>query len=554
MKQDRRGSGSDRRRSAAAPDGTASRRSAGHADGSLGAEKKSYRQFNVGDRLESRDAENPRPSTVTAADYADFINSFGVPKKRSSGSSLSKRGVSRGKTKGHPRGRKSGDGTPVPGSQIKDIIRRQLPRLRVRLTASAIVSLLTGILIYHVFMGFYVEYKTEVVSISPYLETIDVEGYAILDEKVVSGTMSSTSVMTIQNGDKVSAGDPIVNIFSSESEARAYERVSEIDRELEVLMSMDNTSEDSASKVDLLSKQLDRNMSELNKAVENRNMTEVAKIKNDISYLLNKRLVAMRQDKDFNSKIESLQKEREELESQYSKQPDTINASDSGYFTDSCDGYEDLLNTSMVDDLTLDKLNKIMEKEVSPPEKTIGKLVGSFSWYLACPVSAIDSDYLIEDATYRLYLPYSTAESVFAVLDRIDKQDGQDTFLALFRCSSLASELCTVRKQPVKIEKCSYEGFAIPKSALHAGVREVTVKNPHSESDFPKAHLVYVTKTTYPSVYAIVAGQIREKEVSIVYGTDKLVICMPKNGDNFLSLGDTVVIAERGLYNGKLIG
>ena len=345
MKQDRRGSGSDRRRSAAAPDGAASRGSAGHADGSLGAEKKSYRQFNVGDRLESRDAENPRPSTVTAADYADFINSFGVPKKRSSGSSLSKRGVSRGKTKGHPRGRKSGDGTPVPGSQIKDIIRRQLPRLRVRLTASAIVSLLTGILIYHVFMGFYVEYKTEVVSISPYLETIDVKGYAILDEKVVSGTMSSTSVMTIQNGDKVSAGDPIVNIFSSESEARAYERVSEIDRELEVLMSMDNTSEDSASKVDLLSKQLDRNMSELNKAVENRNMTEVAKIKNDISYLLNKRLVAMRQDKDFNSKIESLQKEREELESQYSKQPDTINASDSGYFTDSCDGYECALSS-----------------------------------------------------------------------------------------------------------------------------------------------------------------------------------------------------------------
>ena len=299
----------DRRGNADSSKNKTSRKSARPENGTVISDGKSYQQFRVGDRLESRSTRNPRPSSVTAADYADFINSFGGSRSRSSVRTSSRKKSSLVGSKSHSRGGKTGFESSAPGSQIKDVIKRQLPRLRVRLTASAIVSLLTGILIYHVFMGFYVEYKTEVVSISPYLETIDVEGYAILDEKVVSGTMSSTSVMTIQNGDKVSAGDPIVNIFSSESEARAYERVSEIDRELEVLMSMDNTSEDSASKVDLLSKQLDRNMSELNKAVENRNMTEVAKIKNDISYLLNKRLVAMRQDKKFNARIEQLEKE-----------------------------------------------------------------------------------------------------------------------------------------------------------------------------------------------------------------------------------------------------
>ena len=82
----------------------------------------------------------------------------------------------------------------------------------------------------------------------------------------------------------------------------------------------------------------------------------------------------------------------------------------------------------------------------------------------------------------------------------------------------------------------------------------MTVKNPLPDTEYPRAHLVYVTETTYPSVYAIVAGQIKEKEVSIVYGTDKVVICTPKNGGDYLSLGDTVVITERGLYNGKLVG
>ena len=365
--------------------------------------------------------------------------------------------------------------------------------------------------------------------------------------------MSNTSVMTLQNGEKISKGDPIVNIFSSEPEARAYERVSEINRELSVLDSMKTATEDGANAVGIINKQLDKKMVELNKASQQRDMSEAVEIKNNISYLLNKRLVAMRQMEDYNARVERLNKEKEELESKYSKQPDTIIAPDSGYFADSCDGYETLLNTSMVGELTLKKLNEIMNKEVSPPEKTIGKLVNSFSWYLACPVSAKDSDFLLSGDTYKLFLPYSEKESIEAVLDRIDKQNGDDTFLALFKCSSLASELCTVRRQPVKIQKCSYEGFAIPKSALHAGVKRVTYKNPHPESEYPRAHLVCVTDITYPSVYAIVAGQIKEKEVSIIYGTDKMVICSPKNGGNYLSLGDTVVITERGLYDGKLL-
>lgn len=543
----------DRRGNADSSKNKTSRKSARPENGTVISDGKSYQQFRVGDRLESRSARNPRPSSVTAADYADFINSFGGSRSRSLVRTSSRKKSSLVGSKSRSRGGKTGFESSAPGSQIKDIIKRQLPRLRVRLTASIVISIIAGLLTYHTFMGFYVEYKTEVVTISPYLETIDVEGFAIRDEKIISGAMTSTSVMTLQNGEKISAGDPIVNIFSSESEAIAYERVSEIDKELEVLRSMDTASEDSAKTVEMISRQLDRKMVELNKASAERNLSDAANLKSDINYLLNKRLVAMRQDKKFNARIEQLEKEKESLESRYSKQPRTIDAPDSGYFSDSCDGYEELLNTSMVGTLTLDKLNKIMDQEVSPPKKTIGKLVSSFTWYLACPVSAIDSDFLIINETYKLYLPYSNTESINAVLERVTKQDNQDTFLAIFRCSSLASELCTIRRQPVKIQKCSYEGFAIPKSALHAGVKTVTIKNPRDESEFPKAHLVYLTKTTYPSVYALVAGQIREKEVSIVYGTDKIVICTPKNGGDYLSLGDTAVITERGLYNGKLV-
>lgn len=519
---------------------------------------KSYRRFNVGDRLESSNSRNPVVSTVTTTDYEDYLNNFGGSRRSAGRTDRPRRNDARARTRGSDfRGGRSGRGgteTDAPGSQIKDVVKRQLPKKQVRITASVITAIIAGLLVYHIFQGVYVDYKTEVVTISPYLETIDVEGIAIRDEQIVSGSMSSTSVMTVKNGDKISTGETIVNIFPSESEAEAFERAAEIDAELEKLRNMIAVSENNVKTVNLINRQLDKKMVGLNKAAEQRNMGEAAKIKSEIGYLMNKQLVAMRQTEGFDARIELLEKEREELDSRFSKDPRTITSPGSGYFADSCDGYENLLNSSMTGTLTVDQLKEIMNREVKPPEKSIGKLVNSFTWYLACPVPSIDSDYLIVGAIYTLYLPYSDNESIEAVLYRLDKQDGQDTFLAVFRCNSLASELCAVRRQPVRIVKCSYEGFAIPKSALHAGVRDVTIKNPHPESDFPRAHMVYVTKTTYPSVYAIVAGQIREKEVNILYGTDKAVICSPKYSGQYLSLGDTVVIKERGLYNGKLIG
>lgn len=512
-----------------------------------------YKKSMVGDRLESRSVRSPRSANVTPADYADYLNSFGTPRARSGRSGKRGRGYSRGMAgKSGRRGKNELD-TPPLGNPVRDVAAKYLPKFRVRLTVSIVSAIIVGLLVYHAFMSVYVEYATEKVTISPYLETIDVEGIAIRDEQPIEGSLSKNSVRVIQNGGRVSQGEAVVNIFSSESEASIYDRISEIDKEIEKLRAITAFPDDSANAVTLIGKQLDSKMVKLNAAAKRKNMSELTSLKEEISYLLNKRLVAMRQVENYNARIEQLENEKEGLEQKLTKEPKTINAPDSGYFSDSCDGYENLLNTSMVEELTVDQLDEIMKKEVTPPEKVIGKLVNSFSWYLACPVSAIDSDFLVKDYTYTLYLPYSDNESIQAVLYRLDKQEGQDRFLAIFRCSSLASELCGVRRQPVRIEKCRYEGFAIQKSALHAGVKDVIHKNEYS-GDMPRGHLEYLTQTTYPSVYAIVAGQIKEKEVSIIYGTDEMVICQPRNGGDFLSVGDTVVIAERGLYNGKIIG
>ena len=355
---------------------------------------------------------------------------------------------------------------------------------------------------------------------------------------------------------EIRKGQPIINIFSSSHEASAYERISEIDREITQLSTMITSSEDSANTVDSIGRMLDNRMLKLNERTINGDMRDIAETKGDVSFLFNKRLVAMRKENAFDARIERLTQERADLEAQITDMPQSITSENSGYYSDSTDGYETLLNFSSVEGLTVSGLNQIIKNGPSPQEDCIGKLVNTFMWYLVCPVPKEAAENSLNvDSIYTLYLPHSKAGSLKATLTALNYDGETDDCLAIFTCHSFSSELCDVRNQPVKIEICRYEGYMIKKSALHAGVKDVVHRNPRPESEFPKGHLVYVTQTTYPSVYAIVGGQIDEKEVNIVYGTDKMVICSPKHdkGD-YLSLYDNVVIEERGLYDGKLIG
>lgn len=509
-----------------------------------------FQRSPVGDRLEVAGSNRPSRPAAAPGDYAEYMNGFSRTARQKPEAARGRGQAPRGSRSGKKRGFEA----VPPGIQMKDVARKILPNLWVRIGISCLAAVIVGILAYNLYMSMYVTYKTEIVTISPYMETIDVEGVAVREEIPLEGSLTKTSVKAVRSGEKVSKGEAIVNTYRSTEEAAAYERIAEIDRESKELITIVTSSENSGNTAENINKMLDNKMLALNACARGHTAADAAKLKSDISFLLNKRMVIMRQVDGYNARIKQLEEEKEALLAKYTEEPKTVKAEMSGYYADTCDGYEQVFTPAMVKGLTVDRLDEIMNSGVTPPQNVIGKLVGSFTWYLACPVPTADAEDLVVGADYTLYLPYAENESIKAALERLNKTEGQDRCMAIFRCNSLASELCSVRTQPVRIQKCRYEGYAIKKSALHAGVREEVIRNPRAEEDFPRAHLVYINQVTFPSVYAVVAGQIVEKEVSIVYGTDKTVICTATHGSgSFLALKDIVVTEERGLYNGKLV-
>lgn len=407
--------------------------------------------------------------------------------------------------------------------------------------------LLAMYVVYQAYLNYYTDVKTEIAVISTYSETIDTEGISIRDESLIDGSLSSTTVSAVENGAKVSKDQTIINIFNSSQAAAAYKRIAEIDEEISELQSMATISEDSANEVNNIEKQLDEQITNLAKSVNDRNLSKISDIKGNLTYLMNKRLVAMRQVEDYQDRIESLNEEKQSLESTYSEKPSTITARSSGYYVNSLDGYENLLNTSMLSELTVSSLNNIMEQVVDVPENSAGKLIMDFTWYLACPVSAKEAeDYLAVNSVYTLILPYSETGSMQGTLAYLNKGDN-DQYLAIFRCNSLLSELCNIRRQPVKIQIRSYTGFNIKKSALHINVTTVETKD-------EDGNVTGEEEVRYPCVYTIVGNQVVAKRVNILYNGDKVIICSSKeNGSNYLSLYDEVITEGKGLHAGKII-
>ena len=521
-----------------------------------------YRRSKKGDRLDSSTVKRPNLPRVTSDDYADYVSNYSG---RIEGA---KRKTQRRVTRPDSKMRETavepsrngpeikGFESALVGSPMRMVLKKYIPKKWLRISVSVAAGFLSALMVYQIFMSFYVQFKTEAVISSPYYETIDTEGVTIRDEIVLSGELSDTSVIAVKNGDKISMGQPLINIFSSQSEAAAYKRISEIDQQVESLENMVTASEDNANTVENIGKSLDQRMINLSESSVNRKMSDISEMKSDICYLLNKRMVAMRKMEVFTDRIDQLKAEKAAIEEKYTTDHDSVLSEYSGYYYETSDGYENMLNSSIVSGLTVSELEDIMKEKPSVPSKSIGKIVNTFEWYLACPVPNEEAEKSLNvGSVYTLQLPYSKNGSVRATLSKLNYDSENDNYLAVFSCSVFSSEIFGVRTQPVRIEKCRYEGYVIKKSALHAGVKDVVHRNDFDETEeMPRGHLVYVTQTTYPSVYAVVGGQINEKEVRILYGTDKMVICSPNHdrGD-YLSLYDTVVIEERGLYDGKLV-
>jgi len=377
-------------------------------------------------------------------------------------------------------------------------------------------------------------------------DTISTQGIAIRNETLITSDYSGVTVSVVENGGRVYKGETVVNVFSSEASAQAYLRVREIDEALEEFESMKTAGAENATEIGSIDKMINNRLLSISASLYNGDIEESLELSGELLYLLNKNQIATKQVENFDSRVNELKAERETLLAKYNETPQSLNSPLAGYFISDVDGYESMLNTDMLEGLTPEKLDAIMNSHVNITDPSvIGKIADNYKWHLVCKVTAEEAARLNQNSFYTIFLPYSETDSIDARLIAITPNADGTEFVLTFRCSCMVSELAAFRSQPIIIQVKNFTGLGINQSAI------VYIEDTQEVSS---SDGIITTQTEMiPGVYILWGNEVRFRKINEIYRDGDTVVCSIEPARGWLKMYDDVIINKENMYDGKIV-
>ena len=142
------------------------------------------------------------------------------------------------------------------------------------LTFKRVCSILLGVLLitylcYHAFVVPYQSVETEQAVSYAARDAIEAQNaYIIRTETTVDGKVSGSYRYEIGNGERVSAGGVIANIYQNDSTVQALSRIDDLDRQIANLEALTNYSSGVVVDIDQLNEQANEGLVDLLNTVE----------------------------------------------------------------------------------------------------------------------------------------------------------------------------------------------------------------------------------------------------------------------------------------------
>jgi len=382
-------------------------------------------------------------------------------------------------------------------------------------------------------------------------ETIECNAYIFRDETVIGKNNTGTIVTVVSEGDRVSKGQLLANIYPNEADSVLQDEINRIDRKIEIL---DKSSVDSQYVITDLSK-IDGDISGIFADIyadsAHGNVSDAIDGSAKLLVELNKRDVIVNSDIDYTLERQQLVDERNRIEAQISSNSSAVYASSSGYFYGDVDGYEEIFSPDVIDTLTLKSFEEISNKEPDEGILSSGavKVINDFVWYLVCEAPSDRAASLVTGRSYDIVFPESGDETISMRLVNVVSETTASEALAIFRANVMPASFDYKRGQRAEIVMDVVEGLSVPKKAL----RSVDGEN---------------------GVYVRVGDVIHYRSVEIVDEVDNYYIVSfgkkaqyfeedgEEGDDNInkkepskpLGLYDNIVVSGKDLFDGKIVG
>ncbi|MBQ7134207.1 MAG: hypothetical protein IJO20_06890 [Ruminococcus sp.] len=382
-------------------------------------------------------------------------------------------------------------------------------------------------------------------------DSIDTTCFVIRDEEYIENTSSGILVYQVSDSEKVTANGTIATIYNNEEDAVNYQKICEIEDEIEELQNLNNISNSVNIGLDSINNQLDMKMTAFIECVNERDFSKITTVQNDLISAINRKQIITGDQSNFDENIAKLEKEKSELEKSSGVSVGEITSKNSGYYSSVIDGYENTFSIENLSEISYSDLNEAEPEDIDE-NKYLGKIIKGVNWYLACPVTE-EQAVAINHSSFNVNvkIPYATSEQIPAKVVSVNQFSGEEMAVVILECNYMSPAISQIRNEGIEIELSTYEGLKISKKALHDDyvTSTTTDKNGVTTENGIKVQGVY---TKY-------GRQLYFKQVFITYSDEDYVICSEEPGSDVLvngttvSLYDEVVVEGDDLYDGKLI-
>lgn len=385
---------------------------------------------------------------------------------------------------------------------------------------------------YHLFYGLTQRIETAPAAPATIHSVIEADVYLFREEILLTAGIAGGSVVpAVPDGTRVGIGDTVARLYDK-SAPDVVSALAEADAQIEVLTAM-KTHAISLRDTHAIDQSIYGIMEKLSSAARRGDGRAALSYRTELSSALIRRAVITGSAADIDGEIRRLEGEKASLLTQLGVCREEKAADRSGYYFSTPDGYESVFTNDTAQTMTVAEFLALTEKESEPvPERTAGKLVTDYRWYMASLIPAAKAGNLTESDTYAVSFPYNGDTVITMTLTRLVTEG--DHAMLVFSADMMPDGFSYTRLQPAVISDNAYTGLRVPASAVRA-VDGVT------------------------GVYILEGGIVHYRAVKLIVEGENWCLLEnapmdePPAGLAWLTQNEIVITKGRGLYEGRTL-
>lgn len=381
-------------------------------------------------------------------------------------------------------------------------------------------------------------------------DTVDAQGVLLFDESYVEG--SGTLGYLVEDGERVSAGTAVAEIYSDASQANLRTQLTQIAQQISLLQKSQNTS---ATQLETLRRERSAALYELMDSLDQGEYSQTGQGGEDYLLAQNKLWIITGEVADFSEQIAALTQQSAEVQAQLGT-PTQITAPRTGYFIRSTSSGR--LNAGSEDILALDAVDLKAYVDSSPTialDGCAGKIVSGFTWRYAGVCSAKQGEKLLGQngkplkTTVKIRFPGQVETPLAATLEEVTIDEASGLCRFVLSCEVINGDVLRLNCADAQIIVGENTGLRVAASAVHYLKEDGSEAEGQGENYIPGVYVKYGNLARFCKIDPV------DDAHPLVTDGD-YVLVLPSGTANSVSevrLYDEIIVSGQNLYDGKLL-